>query len=194
MLARLAAACRRNRWLQEQSRTLAPHIHDQGLAVFVLRQEAVRQGFESQIIAMIRQAGFEILTTRTLADRDVEYAAARTRGGNWTAGDPFDVSGGPPAAVVVAYDPEPLPLNRRQRRKFVHRTNARIFVKEAIRDAIISQLPKGQGFNALHSSDHAAEAWHLIEVLAPELIDEIRELLGRIHERSRTAGMLRRAA
>ena len=67
--------------------------------------------------------------------------------------------------------------SRRQRRKFPQRTNARIFVKEAIRRAVLAELPLDQGCNALHSSDHAAEAWHLIEVLAPELMDQIREML-----------------
>jgi hypothetical protein len=37
--------------------------------------------------------------------------------------------------VVVAYDRNPQPLNRRQRRKFSQRTNARIFVKELIRES-----------------------------------------------------------
>jgi hypothetical protein len=192
MLARLAAACRRNRWLQVEAQRLGRHVHDQGLTVFVLRQEAIERGFQDQIVGMIQQHGFEILATKVLLPDAVEYAAARTRGGNWGGGGPFDRSGGPPAVAVVAYDRDPLPLNRRQRRKFPQRTNARIFVKEAIRDAIVAQLPKDHSFNALHSSDHAAEAWHLIEVLAPETIEVVRRRLKEIHEGA--APVLRRAA
>ena len=46
MLARLAVACRRNKWLQTLAGRLDEHVHDQGLAVFVLRQEAVQRAFE----------------------------------------------------------------------------------------------------------------------------------------------------
>ena len=81
----------------------------------------------------------------------------------------------------MAYDHAPITPNWKQRRKFPKRTNARIFAKETIRDAIIAELPPDEGFNALHSSDHAAEAWHLIEVLAPELTDTIRGKLAEIH-------------
>ena len=79
--------------------------------------------------------------------------------------------------AVIAHDTNPLSPNRRQRRKFPQRTNARIFAKERIRDAVISELPPKQGCNALHSSDNAAEAWHLIEVFAPELMEQVRERL-----------------
>jgi hypothetical protein len=181
MLARLAAATRSNRWVQELARRVPAHVRDEGLAVFVLRQEAVRHGFQSEIVRMIREHGFELLAVHRLAADEIEHAAARCRGGNWVEEGPFDVPSGGPATVVVAYDAHPLPLSRRQRRKFSQRTNARIFVKELIRDAVIAQLPPGRSFNALHSSDHAAEAWHLIEVLAPHLLGPVRARLCEIH-------------
>jgi hypothetical protein len=173
MLARLAAACRRNRWLQLLAEQVPARVRDQGLAVFVLRRQAVLLGFRDPMIEMIRAGGFEVLATKSLNDAEVEYAAARTRGGDWTDG-PYEGPGGPPSVCVVAYDRYPLPLTRRQRRKFPHRRNARVFVKEKIRDWVLAQLPKGEGPNALHSSDHSAEAWHLIEVFAQEILDETR--------------------
>jgi hypothetical protein len=181
MLARLARSGKSNRWLQVFVERLAPHVNDQGLTVFVLREEAIRRGFTDKIVAMIREQGFDVLATRFLSPEETEFAAARTRGGNWEAGRPYSLSGGAPAAAVVAYDHAPITPNWKQRRKFPKRTNARIFAKETIRDAIIAELPPGEGFNALHSSDHAAEAWHLIEVLAPELTGTIRAKLAAIH-------------
>jgi nucleoside diphosphate kinase len=195
MLSRLARAGKSNPWLKGLSDQLAPHVNDQGLAVFVLREETVRRGLTNRIVSMIRDCGFEVLATRMLAPEEIEYAAARTRGGNWEAGKPFELTGGPPAAAVVAYDRAPIAPNRRQRRKFPKRTNARIFAKEKIRDAIIAELQPGERFNALHSSDHAAEAWHLIEILAPELTDTIRDRLAEIHGvKSREQAEARRAA
>ncbi len=194
ILARLAVACRRNDWLQSLAKRLEHHVHDQGLAVFVLRQEAVRRGYTDRIIEMIEESGFEILASKLLTPEVVETGAAQTRGGNWELDGPFDISGGPPAAVVVAYDCDPIPLSPRQRRRFRERTNARIFVKEEIRDAIVAELPPNQRFNALHSSDHAADAWHLIEVLAPELLERIRNHLGHKSEEMPVPAQIRRAA
>lgn len=187
ILARLSRSGSSNRWLNVFLEKLAPHINDQGLAVFVLRKEAVRRGLTNQLVSMICDQGFEILTTRMLSPEETEFAAARTRGGNWEAGRPYSVSGGAPAACVVVYDHAPIRPSWKQRRKFPKRTNARIFAKEKIRDAIIAALPPGEAFNALHSSDHAAEAWHLIEVLAPELLDSIRAKLAEIHGSATTA-------
>ncbi|MGD9633024.1 MAG: hypothetical protein AB7G28_15610 [Pirellulales bacterium] len=195
MLARLARAGRASPWLKRLAAELAPHINDQGLAVFVLREVAVERGFTNQIVGMIRDSGFEVLTTRMLAPQEIEFAAARTRGGNWQAGKPYELSGGRPAAAVVVYDHAPMRPSWRQRRRFPKRTNARIFAKEKIRDAIIAALPQGERFNAIHSSDHAAEAWHLIEILAPELTEVVREKLAEIHGRaSKAASPARRAA
>jgi hypothetical protein len=181
LLARMVTACPKNQWLQHLSKCLNPEIVDQGLAVFVLRQEAVRRGFKNKMIEMIEQSGFELLAVKVLTPAEVQYAAARTRGGDWTSGD-YTIPAGPPAVIVVAYDPEPLAPNRKQRRRFPQRTNARIFVKETIRDAIIAELPPDQPCNALHSSDHAGEAWHLIEAFAPEMIETIRSKLNSIRQ------------
>ena len=180
MLARLAAACPQSRWLAELAGRLSADMHDQGLAVFVLREEGIRRGFQDQMVEMIRKTGFEIWSVKKLSPAEIRYSAPRTRGGNWGPG-PGNYVGGDPAVIVVAYDPQPIAPSWKQRRKFPHRTNARIFAKELIRDAVMSQSADSHGCNALHSSDHAAEAWHLIEVFAPELMLEIQDRLRRIH-------------
>ena len=141
-IARQSAACQGNAWLRMLSQRSAPYVNDQGLTVFVLRRQAVRLGYQERILAMLKQNEFEIMATKALSPEQVEIAAPRVRGGNWGIGA-FDISGGPPAVVVVAYDRHPLPLNWRQRRKFPERTNARIFVKEEIREVIVSELPAG---------------------------------------------------
>ena len=38
---------------------------------------------------MIREQGFDVLATRILSPEETEFAAARTRGGNWEAGRPY---------------------------------------------------------------------------------------------------------
>lgn len=193
LLARLSLACPGNKWLRMLAERLEPHVHDQGLALFVIREQAVERGFQDKILGMIEQGGFEIVATRELSREVVEYSAPRTRGGNWRVG-PFATSGGRPAVAVVVYDHEPLPPNRRQYRKFPQRTNARIFLKEQIRDWIIDELPTKEGFNAIHSSDHAAEAWHLLELYAPDLMDPVRQHLAGNNQQAKEQGTIHRAA
>ena len=176
LLGRLASAWQENRWLQILAKQLPAEICDQGLAVFILRREAVRRGFQSKMITMIQQSGFEILATKVLSPSEVGFATARTRGGDWISGD-FTLPGGPPAVTVVAYDRSPIPATRKQQRKYPQRYNARVFVKDTIRDAIAAELPSDQVCNPLHSSDHAAEAWHLIEETAPEILPQVRARL-----------------
>lgn len=194
MLVRLAVACPSNDWLTTLASRQEPHLHDQGLTVFVIRQEAVRRGLAEEITGRIKASGFEILATNVLSLEEVEHAAARTRGGNWEAGEPYKLPGGPPAIAAIAYDRQPTQPNAGQRRRFPQRTNARIFVKESIRDAIVAALPESERFNALHSSDNAAEAWHLIEVLAPRMLEEIQARLRRMHGATTTAREMDRAA
>ncbi len=193
LLARMATSRSGNRWLKLLASRLEPHFHDQGLAVFVLRKTALDHGFRNRMLAMLAESGFEILATKELSAAEAEYASTRTRGGTWGSGV-FEQAGGPPAMLVVAYDPNPLKLSLTQRSKFPERSNARIFVKEKIRRAVNAELPREQSCNALHSSDHAAEAWHLIEVMAPELMDEIRNMLRPKVSKQMAPQSVRRAA
>ena len=193
MLARLSVASHRNKWLQLLAQRLQPHLHDKGLTVFLLRKQAVKRGLQDTIINLLEEKGFQILAFKELTEQEVEVATARTRGGNWGE-TPYTISSDGPVSIVIAYDHDPLKPNRRQRRRFRQRTNARLFVKEQIREILIKELPGIKNLNAMHSSDYAAEAWHMIEELAPELLDDIRTQLSEFHQASPVACQIPRAA
>lgn len=189
MLMRLAANATKNKWLAHLTANLEHDARDPGLVVFVIRREGVRRGFQQQIINMIMRAGFEILATKTLSPQEVEYSAQRTRGGNWGKGF-YKQSGGPPAMCVVAYDAHPIKPTRKQLKKYPQVVNARQFIKDEIRDAIIAQLPPEEECNVVHSSDYGGEAWYFLEVYAPEMV----EALGRQLGERRAKAEVRRAA
>lgn len=173
MLARLA---RRNRWIREQLAHEPPAADDPGLVVFILREEAMRRGGLEKMVPLLEHAGFSILTTKVLAGNEAPRVASHTRGGNWGRG-PWGRSGGPPAAVLVAYDPNPRPLSWRQRRKFPLANNARVLDKAQIRDAFNDGYPVDEHCNVLHSSDNGREAWDYITIAMPESAPDIRRLL-----------------
>lgn len=174
LLARMAARDPHNQWLTELAARSRTDALLPGVSVFVLREKAVEYGLIEQIVGMIAEAGFEILTERRLTQKEVAYGAPRTRGGNWGPG-PGDHQGGDPAVIVLAFDPAPFTPTRKQRRRHPLLVNGRVQVKDKIRDTLNASLPEGAKINALHSSDYPAEAQHLLEVFAPDLLELVAE-------------------
>ena len=173
MLLRLG---KRNRWIRESLRSEPEGAQDRGLVVFVVREEAMRRDGLEKLVPLLEQSGFSIVKTKLLAGNEQRRVTHNIRGGNWGRG-PWAISGGPPAAVVVAFDPQPLPLSRKQQKKFPLATNARVLEKGSIRDVFNEGLPPEQHCNALHSSDNGNEAWEYIALAMPEAAGAIRRHL-----------------
>ncbi len=178
MLTRLAA---NNRWVTHLVSDRAAAPEDAGLAVFVVRRAGLNGDGLAKITSMLKHEGFEILVQKVLAPRESQYSARCIRGGNWGRG-PWRVSGGPPAAVVVTYDPEPVKPSSRQRRQFPGLTNARVLVKKKIRDAFNDGVPADQQCNVLHSSDNGHQAMDYVQILIPETAAEIQERVASIRD------------
>jgi hypothetical protein len=143
-----------------------PVERGQGIAVFLLREEAVRRGFEAKILRMIEQSGFEILSIKQLL-------AAKEQRSSDSNSYVFATPGGKVATCVVAHDRQPISPTFDQRRAFPYRTNARTFVVDAIRAAVLAYVAPIEMFNPIHASCCATEAWELIEMFAPEIKQEI---------------------
>lgn len=161
----------RSRWFREHSRAQEP-----GLVVFVLRRRAIEQDLLPLVQREIQASGFEILRVLELDPAAAERVERGTRGGNWGRGD-WPADGGPPACVIVGFDPAPLPLRRRFRRRYPDMDNGRIVEKRRIRDAVNATLPPSERSNLLHSSDNAEEALEYLALASPEHAAEIRALL-----------------
>jgi hypothetical protein len=170
MLVRLG---RRNRWVRSQLRRAekAPAAAD-GLAVYLIREEALRRGGVERAAKLIASHGFEILAEHAIDPSASALIARSVRGGNWGRG-PWPISGGPPVAAVIVYDHRPITPTRRQRRRFPYSTNARLLCKEQIRDAFNEGFPPDQHCNVIHSSDNGREAMDYLRIIMPEAIDRV---------------------
>lgn len=173
MLVRLG---KRNAWVKASATAEPEHPQDRGLAVFIVRDVAMQRGGVDFMYDLLAHHGFAILETRLLAGEDRSRVTANIRGGNWGRG-PWAVSGGEPAAVIVAFDPNPLPLTRKQRKKFPLSTNARLLSKSSIRDAFNEGRPESEHCNVVHSSDNGHEAWEYIALAMPERAEAIKQQL-----------------
>jgi hypothetical protein len=169
MLVRLS---RKNRWL----RTLVQHPqtkeNDDGLAVFLVRREALARGGVKRAAKLVEEQGFQMLETIAIEESRIETVARSIRGGNWEKG-PWPKSGGPPVAAIVVNDPAPIRPTRRQRRKFPYLANARLLTKNQIRDAFNDNRSAAEHCNVIHSSDNGREARDYLRVIAPARADDI---------------------
>jgi hypothetical protein len=176
MLARLSL---RNPWIHDRHfrEGFAVQPLRRGLAVFLVRERALRPGAADQVETELAAQGFQILLSAPLAAERRQAVASRLRGGNWGRG-PFAFSGGPPAQVIVTWDPDPLPVDRRQKSEYPLLENGRILrAKLRLRDQLLRGLSKRQRFNPLHSSDNDIQAWEYLEILLPQRVDELRREL-----------------
>jgi hypothetical protein len=180
MLARMAAHYPKNPWLKHLATSLQPEINEPGLTVYCIRQKSVEWGFTERIIQMLANGGWQILATKHLTPAEIEFTARRTRGGNWDKGF-YKTSAGPPAVVVVAYDPSPIKPTSAQLRKDPRISNARLFLKDKIRDTINAELPPEEECSALHSTDYGGESWHFIDVYMPEQREAIRARIAELN-------------
>lgn len=152
---------------------------DPGLAVFLIREAAAQPTSLTNLIEEIERQGFQILKTKILSATESQAVGRTIRGGNWGRG-PWAACGGLPAAAVVAYDSEPIPVSRRTQRRFPQLTNARLLCKGKLRDSFNQTLPPELHVNALHSSDNGHEAVEYIQIVMPESLDEIQTEIVRL--------------
>jgi hypothetical protein len=169
MLVRLS---RRNAWIRSLLRETTSAGDDQGLAVFVLREQALARGGLEKAKSLVERHGFSVLRAEALASESLQSVSRSIRGGNWGRG-PWPISGGLPAALVVAYDTSPVAPTRRQRKKFPFLANARLLCKDKIRDAFNQGLPPSEHCNTIHSSDNGREALDYLRLMLPDAVNDV---------------------
>jgi hypothetical protein len=170
MLIRLA---RRNRWVRSLLRHSGSTADvDDKIAVFLLREEGMRRGGVERASDLIAKYGFQILSTRAFDERMSSTIARSLRGGNWGRG-PWPISGGPPVAAIIAYDPSPITPSRRDKKRFPFIANARLLCKEKLRDAFNEGFARDQHCNVIHSSDNGREAMDYLRIIMPDGVGDI---------------------
>lgn len=147
------------------------------LCVFVVREWAFQRNLVPWICANLRHYGFDIKWVHELNADERELAHTRIRGGNWNHG-PFPVSGGPPAALIVACDYAPEPPDPEMKRKQPFARNARfVTMKQLLRNGVNRHLPDALRVNPVHSADDDHEAWDYLRSVCPQKVENIRQRL-----------------
>ena len=130
-----------------------------GLAVFYVRDFG-QSAMMTQKVAELLRGEFEILAEAAVTELDRGQILEKVRGGNWQ-----DKSGdnvGEPIHWFVCWDPQPLEIDRKLRKKHPHLDNGRLArFKQTIRS-----LENGK--RIIHSSDNSDEALEHIRILGVE--------------------------
>lgn len=169
---RLAKFVARNKWLEARIRnTPSPTAHIKGdYTVFLLRDIVKEWGLLEQMKADLRKMGFQIIFEKELAGPARERIALEVRGGNWTGGAEWKVNGGKPWYALLAYDPKPLKMSRKDLTRHPFVQNARLLNKAKWRATVNGRLPKDKRANFVHASDNTHEAHEYLSVIAPEAL------------------------
>jgi hypothetical protein len=169
----LVRLSRRNEWLWSLvKRELSAEEEDDGLAVFLIREEATRRGGVERAARWLVEQGFQILVTRHFDAAESRRVARRIRGGNWGPG-PWSLAGGGPIAAIVVYDPAPIRPWRRRKRRLPYVANSRLYCKRRLRDYFNEGYPKEAHCNVVHSSDNGREAMEYLRIIMPDEIDDV---------------------
>lgn len=173
MLVRLA---RHNRWLASLLEPSQRTTAGDAIAVFLLREAALARGGIPRACRLLEDLGFRVLAAEPLNTASTSTMARSVRGGNWGKG-PWPISGGPPVAAIVAYDPAPIAPTRKQRRRYPFLANARLLAKDQIRDAFNEGFPPEAHCNVVHSSDNGREAFDYLRLLSQDGNQPLADLL-----------------
>lgn len=169
MLVRLG---KKNAWVRGLVHHAPSEEFDNGLAVFLMREEMKRRGGVQKGVDWLAKQGFSIIAVEHFDEALMNKVARATRGGNWGQG-PWCNSGGKPTAAVVVFDPNPIKPSRRRKKRQPHVANARLFCKDALRDYFNEGYPKEQHCNIIHSSDNGRESMDYLRIIMPEKIEQI---------------------
>lgn len=116
---------------------------------------------------------FDLLDVRILSTEEKEICTTQIRGGNWGKG-PFKSSGGPPVALVVAYDYHPKPLSENEQKKQPRTTNRNsLNAKYGYRERLFNLISSKDNYNGVHSADNEQDAWFYITLLGDDYRDRI---------------------
>ncbi|WP_256204164.1 hypothetical protein [Planococcus faecalis] len=173
-------------WLESVIKSSEHHFEKDGeLMVFVVREWAEQRQLTDYMIDWFERNGLCLVRAIKLDDEQKRNAAQNLRGGNWGQG-PWPVSGGKPSTLLVMYDYHPKQLDSKMKKKYPHVSNEHYLLKEQLRSEINGALSKEQRANPLHSADDEIEALDYIAAVAPDLVNEVKNVINCWDEAYRT--------
>lgn len=139
-----------------------------GLTVFVVKEKALVDNLQDDIVRHLNHHGLHILRTQILSEEQKSRAVEHIRGGNWSD-EKGNIDGLRPAALIIGIDYQCANLPPAYAGEYERTWSKRR--KQQIRNAFDTPgVP-----SVVHAADNTAEAWEYIEICFPEEVEEIRQ-------------------
>ncbi len=151
-----------------------------GLAVFIIREPAIKLKILSNIGEIIKGRGFEIIDTRILSVEEKKRMSIEGRGGNWP--------GGLPDACIICFDTQPQRTDIRFQSsdslayKYPEVDNLRITEKLKMREEINDLFAKNNPANFIHVTDNSYQAWEYLQLCNPDYVQEVRNKIDYLYK------------
>lgn len=170
-LAKIAVNCPEISILEP---ALCSDIRGGELLTFVIRERLLTDGLLNDLAEYLEQDyQFDILDVKILTDSEKEICNTQIRGGKWDKG-PWKESGGPPVALIVAFDYHPVPLTDAEQKTHPRITNYKtVKAKYGYRKRLNKINGKREDYNGLHSADNEHDSWFYISLMGNEYKGEI---------------------
>jgi len=133
------------------------------LIVYIVREKLLKDGLLDNFKNFLEDKyQFDIIDIRKLNAEEKIKCKTQIRGGKWDKG-PYKSSGGPPVALIVAYDYYPWPIDSVEAKKQPRMTNRNNpNAKYDFRDIVNSSTKINAKYNGVHSSDNELDSWFYI--------------------------------
>lgn len=154
------------------------------LLVYVIRERLLHDGLLHDFKVFLEDKyQLDVIDIRELNAAEKSICTSQIRGGKWDNG-PFKYSGGPPVALVVAYDYHPRPLSTAEQKKQTRVTNQNnIGAKYDFRERVQSLVLIKGDYNGLHSADNEQDAWCYISLIGEDYRNKISVAVDRRRKR-----------
>lgn len=148
------------------------------LLVFVLRERLLKDGLLQDFTSFLEEEfNFDLLDVQMLNARERDQCSREIRGGKWDKG-PYKYSGGPPVAIVSAFDYHPEPLTQTEQLRQARMTNRNnLHSKYQYRERLQSLILMKGHYNGVHSADNEQDAQFYLSLLGSNYQNKISEML-----------------
>ncbi len=144
------------------------------LAVFVIREQAVRDNLTDTFVNVFKKMRFDILGIAHLSDEEKKRAAKSLRGGKWDKAH-YSMSGGDPQILITTLDYHPCPAEQKKGSPYNWFDNKNVLrAKRKCRKAL-AQTRLFRDYNPIHCADNESEAIEYLEVAIPDQKQQILE-------------------
>lgn len=162
---------------------LSSDVRGGEVIAFVIREKLHQDGLLGNFKKSLEEEfQFDVLDVKIFTEKEKEICTTQIRGGKWDNG-PWRESGGPPVALVVAFDYHPIPFDSLEQKQQPRTTNKNtVNAKYGFRTRL-NNLDKVNNYNGLHSADNEPDAWFYISLMGNEYRQEILNMVELRRER-----------